>query len=96
MMVEGRKTTRREKAPLHTQDESHHGAEVAGPTTEVEEGKAGLQIQSLHHLRVDARSRQVDVSMPPRQVLHSATVGLVYVLTSAGRSVPRFIWGLTL
>lgn len=52
-----------------TQYEADHGAEVAGPTAKVEEGEARVEIQSLHHLRVDTRSRQMDVSMPPCQVL---------------------------
>lgn len=41
----------------HTQYEANHGAEVASPTAEVEEGEARLEIQSLHHLRVDTWSR---------------------------------------
>lgn len=52
-----------------TQYEADHGAEVASPTAKVEEGETRVEIQSLHHLRVDTRSRQVDVSMPPSQVL---------------------------
>lgn len=57
---------------IHTQDEAHHGAQVAGAAAQVEEGQAGTEVQGLHHLRVDTRSRQVDVSMAPRQVLKSA------------------------
>lgn len=52
-----------------TQYEANHGAEVASPTAKIEEGKARVEIQSLHHLRVDTWSRQMDVSMPPCQVL---------------------------
>ena len=48
-----------------TQYEAHHGTEVAGATAQVEKGEARVQIQSLHHLRVDTWSRQVDVPMPP-------------------------------
>lgn len=40
-----------------TQYKADHGAEVASPTAKVEEGEAGVEIQSLHHLRVDARRR---------------------------------------
>lgn len=52
-----------------TQNEPDHGAEVAGPAAQVEEGEAGMQLQSLHHLGVDARRRQMDVPMAPGEVL---------------------------
>ena len=49
-----------------TEDEPHHGAEVASATAQVQEWETRLQVQGLHHLRVDARSREVDVAMLPR------------------------------
>lgn len=58
----------------HTQYEADHGAEVPGATAQVEEGESGAEVQSLHHLRVDTGSRQVDVPMPPRQVLTTPSI----------------------
>ena len=59
-----------------TQYEAHHGAQVASAAAQVEEGQARLQVQGLHHLRVDTGRREVDVPVSPGQVL----VGIVAVL----------------
>lgn len=48
--------------------EPHHGAEVTSAAAQVQEGKARLQVQGLHQLRGDARKREVDVAVLPRQV----------------------------
>lgn len=60
--------------PAHTQYEANHGAEVASPAAKVEEGQAGVKIQCLHHFRVNTRSREMDVSMSPCQVLMGASI----------------------
>lgn len=48
-----------------TQYEAHHGAEIPSSAAQVEKGESRMEVQSLHHLRVNTGSRQVDVSMPP-------------------------------
>lgn len=69
-----------------TEDEPHHGAEVAGAAAQVQEGKARLQVQGLHHLRVDARSGEVDVAVLPRQVLVRVLLKLLEVIVGAVNS----------
>ena len=53
---------------MSTYDEADHCAQVASSTAQIEERKSWLQFEGLHNLRVYTRSRQVYVSMLPRQV----------------------------
>ena len=66
-----------------TEDEPHHGAEVAGAAAQVQEGEARLQVQGLHHLRVDARGGEVDVTVLPRQVFVRVLFELLEVIVGA-------------
>lgn len=69
-----------------TQNEPDHSAEVACPTAKVEEGESRVKIQSLHHLRIDTWSRQVDVSMPPCQILKTTIVCIYQLAPPLGDS----------
>lgn len=66
-----------------TYNEAHHGAQVAGTATQIKEGESWLELEGLHHLGVDARGRQVDVAVLPRQVLVGAVPVAVQVVVPA-------------
>lgn len=66
-----------------TYDKADHCAQVASPAAQIEERKSRLQFEGLHHLRVYTRSRQVDVSMLPRQVFVGTVPVAVQIVVTA-------------